>query len=85
MASQVLSAVKGGAAGSMPIRRALVSVFDKTGVVDFVGALAERGVSVVSTGGTASQLRQAGISVSKFRHRPRQAAPETVQWTELCR
>jgi len=46
-----------------PIRRALLSVSDKTGLVDFAKALSERGISLVSTGGTAKTLRDAGLSV----------------------
>jgi phosphoribosylaminoimidazolecarboxamide formyltransferase/IMP cyclohydrolase len=46
-----------------PIRRALLSVSDKTGLVDFAKALAERGVALVSTGGTAKTLRDAGLTV----------------------
>ena len=36
-----------------PIRRALISVSDKTGIVDFAKKLAQRGVDILSTGGTA--------------------------------
>ena len=46
-----------------PIRRALLSVSDKTGVVDFARALAERGVELLSTGGTARLLGEAGLEV----------------------
>ena len=45
------------------IRRALVSLSDKDGAVDFVRSLAAMGVEVISTGGTARALRDAGISV----------------------
>ncbi|MGF1619503.1 MAG: bifunctional phosphoribosylaminoimidazolecarboxamide formyltransferase/IMP cyclohydrolase [Rhodomicrobiaceae bacterium] len=45
------------------IRRALISVSDKTGITDFVGKLAEQGVELVSTGGTAKALRDAGLAV----------------------
>jgi phosphoribosylaminoimidazolecarboxamide formyltransferase/IMP cyclohydrolase len=45
------------------IKRALVSVSDKTGVVEFARALAGLGVEVVSTGGTAKALADAGLSV----------------------
>jgi phosphoribosylaminoimidazolecarboxamide formyltransferase / IMP cyclohydrolase len=45
------------------IARALLSVSDKTGLVDFAKALAARGVELVSTGGTAKALRNAGLSV----------------------
>jgi phosphoribosylaminoimidazolecarboxamide formyltransferase / IMP cyclohydrolase len=45
------------------IRRALISVSDKTGLVAFARALAERGVEILSTGGTAKALKDAGIVV----------------------
>lgn len=47
------------------IRRALISVSDKTGVVDFARALAERGVAILSTGGTARLLTEQGIAVTE--------------------
>ena len=47
----------------IPVRRALLSVSDKTGVVDFARSLAGRGVELVSTGGTAKTLREAGLAV----------------------
>ncbi|MGD0787658.1 MAG: bifunctional phosphoribosylaminoimidazolecarboxamide formyltransferase/IMP cyclohydrolase [Terracidiphilus sp.] len=46
-----------------PIRRALLSVTDKTGLVEFAQALAGYGVELVSTGGTARALREAGLAV----------------------
>ncbi|TPW27286.1 bifunctional phosphoribosylaminoimidazolecarboxamide formyltransferase/IMP cyclohydrolase [Pararhizobium mangrovi] len=46
------------------VRRALLSVFDKTGLTDFAGALAGRGVELVSTGGSARALAAAGLSVA---------------------
>jgi phosphoribosylaminoimidazolecarboxamide formyltransferase/IMP cyclohydrolase len=45
------------------VRRALLSVTDKTGVVEFAGVLAGMGVELVSTGGTAMALRDAGLPV----------------------
>ena len=45
------------------LRRALLSVSDKTGLVDFGRALADRGVELLSTGGTAKALRDAGLAV----------------------
>jgi phosphoribosylaminoimidazolecarboxamide formyltransferase/IMP cyclohydrolase len=45
------------------IRRALLSVTDKTGVVDFARGLNELGVELISTGGTASIIREAGLPV----------------------
>ena len=48
-----------------PIRRALLSVSDKTGIVEFARALKERGVELLSTGGTAKLLVQHGIAVKE--------------------
>jgi phosphoribosylaminoimidazolecarboxamide formyltransferase/IMP cyclohydrolase len=45
------------------VRRALLSVSDKTGLVDFARALAARQVELLSTGGTAKTLREAGLQV----------------------
>ena len=45
------------------VRRALISVSDKTGIVDFARGLARLGVEIVSTGGTAAALRDADIEV----------------------
>ena len=45
------------------VRRALLSVTDKTGLVEFARALAGHGVELVSTGGTARALREAGLEV----------------------
>ncbi|MDU8943834.1 bifunctional phosphoribosylaminoimidazolecarboxamide formyltransferase/IMP cyclohydrolase [Ovoidimarina sediminis] len=47
----------------LPLRRALISVSDKTGLEPFAKALAKRGVELVSTGGTAQALREAGLEV----------------------
>ncbi len=47
----------------MGIERALISVYDKTGLVEFARQLATRKVEIVSTGGTARTLREAGLSV----------------------
>jgi phosphoribosylaminoimidazolecarboxamide formyltransferase/IMP cyclohydrolase len=46
-----------------PIRRAILSVTDKTGLVDFARQLAEMQVELISTGGTAKLLRESGITV----------------------
>jgi phosphoribosylaminoimidazolecarboxamide formyltransferase/IMP cyclohydrolase len=48
---------------NLKIERALISVSDKTGVVKFAQALAGRGVEIISTGGTAKMLEQAGVHV----------------------
>jgi phosphoribosylaminoimidazolecarboxamide formyltransferase/IMP cyclohydrolase len=47
----------------VPVKRALVSVYDKSGLADFVRQLAACGIEIVSTGGTAQLLREAGIAV----------------------
>jgi phosphoribosylaminoimidazolecarboxamide formyltransferase/IMP cyclohydrolase len=48
----------------VPVRRALVAVANKEGVVDFARALVEAGAEVVSTGNTARTLREAGVPVT---------------------
>src|SRR3954463_14205035 len=45
------------------IQRALLSVFDKSGLVPFAEILAEAGIELISTGGTAKALREAGLKV----------------------
>ena len=45
-----------------PVTRALISVSDKTGIVDFAAKLAALGVELVSTGGTAKLLGEAGLA-----------------------
>ena len=47
----------------MKIHRALLSVSDKTGLVPFAQILAQAGVELLSTGGTARTLREAGLAV----------------------
>lgn len=57
----------------MKIQRALISVSDKTGIVDFARELSSRGVEILSTGGTAKALQAAGIAtveVSQFTGSP---------------
>ena len=48
---------------AIPIRRALISVSDKSGLADLGQALSSRNVEIVSTGGTAGKLREAGVTV----------------------
>ena len=59
----------------MSIQRALISVYDKTGVVEFARELAARKVEIVSTGGTARLLREAGLVVRD--------AAELTGWPEM--
>jgi len=59
--TEIARATTATAPGQVQIRRALLSVSDKTGIVDFARGLAELGVELVSTGGTAGVLSDAGI------------------------
>jgi phosphoribosylaminoimidazolecarboxamide formyltransferase/IMP cyclohydrolase len=47
----------------MAVQRALISVFDKTGIVEFAKRLAASGIEILSTGGTSKLLREAGVAV----------------------
>src|SRR2546430_3836954 len=51
--------------GPRPIRRALLSVSDKSGIVRFARALVERGLAVISTGNSARTLAEAGLPVTE--------------------
>jgi phosphoribosylaminoimidazolecarboxamide formyltransferase/IMP cyclohydrolase len=64
-ASEVTAGEDGGPGdGAIRVRRALISVSDKTGVADFARGLAALGVEILSTGGTAAALREAGLEVT---------------------
>lgn len=56
-------AVTGTLVDYITIKRALISVYDKTGVIEFAQTLSQYGVEIVSTGGTATTLRNAGLTV----------------------
>jgi phosphoribosylaminoimidazolecarboxamide formyltransferase / IMP cyclohydrolase len=49
--------------GMVAIRRALISVFDKAGIAEFAQALAQAGVEIISSGGTAKAIEAAGVKV----------------------
>ncbi len=49
----------------VPIRRALISVSDKTGLIPLAQALTAHGVEILSTGGSARALREAGVAVKE--------------------
>ena len=53
----------GDQADVVPITRALISVSDKAGIVEFATFLASKNVELLSTGGTAKKLREAGLTV----------------------
>ncbi len=52
--------------GRRPVRRALVSVYDKTGLLDVARALVEAGAEIVSTGSTARAIAEAGLPVTQI-------------------
>ena len=52
-------------AGRIPVKRALVSVYDKTGLEDLARGLHDAGVELVSTGGSAALIEKLGIPVTK--------------------
>ena len=62
--AHVITAVKGAEADHVAIKTALLSVSDKAGLVELGAALAARGVKLLSTGGTAKALRDAGLAVT---------------------
>jgi len=61
----LLAGVKMAADSLRPIARALLSVSDKSGLVPFAQALAGRGIELLSTGGTAKALAEAGLKVAE--------------------
>ncbi|HTY98078.1 MAG TPA: bifunctional phosphoribosylaminoimidazolecarboxamide formyltransferase/IMP cyclohydrolase [Solirubrobacteraceae bacterium] len=61
LTSERAGAIQRAAPGDVRVRRALLSVSDKTGVTDFARGLQELGVELVSTGGTARELSRVGI------------------------
>ena len=52
----------------MAVERALISVFDKTGIVEFAKRLSALGVEILSTGGTSKLLRESGVNVRDVSH-----------------
>src|SRR6202035_1484909 len=61
--TEAMSKLAPVAPGEVKVSRALISVSDKTGVVEFARGLAELGIELLSTGGTAQELADAGLSV----------------------
>jgi len=61
--AHVLASVGGASVDLQPITRALFSVSDKTGLIELASYLASIGVEILSTGGTAKAIRDAGINV----------------------
>ena len=53
----------------VPVARALISVSDKTGLIEFAAALSQMGVEILSTGGTAKAIAEAGIPVVEVAER----------------
>lgn len=63
-APHIIHSVAGSTADLVPIKTALLSVSDKTGLVDLATALSKLNVKLLSTGGTAKALRDAGLAVT---------------------
>jgi phosphoribosylaminoimidazolecarboxamide formyltransferase / IMP cyclohydrolase len=61
--------VEAAAPGEVRIRRALLSVSDKRGLLEFARGLMELGVEIVSTGGTAHELAEQGIDTRRASRR----------------
>src|SRR6187401_1804803 len=51
--------------GRRPVRRALISVYDKTGLAELAQGLHSAGVTIVSTGSTAARIAEAGVPVTE--------------------
>ena len=63
--AHTITAISGGTAvDKVPIKRALLSVSDKTGLVELATTLHALGVEMLSTGGTAKKIREAGLPVT---------------------
>ena len=62
--AHVLTSVKGVDVDDVKVQRALISVFDKTDLIELAQFLANNGVSLLSTGGTAKKMRDAGLKVT---------------------
>ena len=63
-APHVITSVQGSNADLVPVRTALLSVSDKSGLLELATALIGHGVLLLSTGGTAKALRDAGLAVT---------------------
>lgn len=64
MATHIIHSVSGSQVDLYPIRRALLSVSDKTNLIELANALKQYNVELLSTGGTAKSLRDAGFLVT---------------------
>ena len=60
------------------MKKALISVFDKTGIVDFTKSLDAMGWEIISTGGTSKKLKEAGIKVQDIQNLPSSPNVSTV-------
>ncbi len=65
MTERAVQSGQSGDSGRVAVKRALVSVYDKTGLEDLARGLHEAGVAIVSTGSTASRIADAGVPVTK--------------------
>lgn len=61
--AHILSSVEGSVIDLVTIKRALISVSDKTNLIDLVTRLVSYNIEIISTGGTASAIKNAGLPV----------------------
>ena len=73
--------LKSSEPGEVQVARALLSVSDKAGIVDFARGLADLGIEIISTGGTARELATPGLRCVRSRTSP--ASPRS--WTDASR
>ena len=69
--------------GRRPIRRALVSVYDKSGLPELLTALGEHGVEIVSTGQTAQLVASLGLPVTRQGALAHPASPQPIGFEEV--
>ena len=67
-----------------PLARALLSVFDKTGLVELGRGLSQLGVELVASGGTAAALRDEGLEVIEVQALTGTPSTSTVQVPQTC-
>lgn len=62
--AHILGSVSGSVLDAVKITRALLSVSDKAGLIPFATFLSSQGIEILSTGGTAKAMREAGLTVT---------------------
>jgi len=83
MGAPTLASVEGSVTDLVHVKRALLSVSDKTGLVELAKFLHEKGVELLSTGGTAKTIREAGAPVPAEREGGREGGRGHGAWPPL--